>query len=155
MGGRATRTWRGRLLFCEALGFSSLAATPAAFGQEVSAADKATARQPAGEGIKKNQAEDAEGALKDVEKAQALYEAPTQLLYIACSQAKLSKLVEAAETYRELGRAQLAEAAPEALAQAQADGAKELKDVESGISLLTLDATPEDAEWHQDAGHSG
>src|SRR5688572_3828355 len=78
-----------------------LAPAPA-FAQ--SAADKATACTLATEGIKLFRANKFAEALDKLQRAQALYDAPVHLLYIARSQVKLDKLVDGSETYRRLIR---------------------------------------------------
>lgn len=108
-----------------------------------SAADKATARELAAEGIKKFNAGDAEAARTLLEKAQALYDAPIHLLYLARSHEKLGSLVEAAEAYRLLIRAKLHADAPAVFRQAQEDGAKELERLEPRIARLTITVQPE------------
>src|ERR1700759_5347182 len=72
-----------------------------------SAADKATAREAATQGIGLYRAGKYADALDRLKRAQALYDAPVHLLYIARCQAKLGQLVEAAENYRLLDRYKL------------------------------------------------
>lgn len=114
-----------------------------AFAQ--SAEDKATARELASEGIRRLKNGDAAGALVKLEKAQALYDAPVHLLYIARAHVDLGQLVEGAETYRLLARAKLAEDAPTVFHDAQREGEKELASLEPRIARLTVEVTPEDA----------
>ncbi|HEV8245254.1 MAG TPA: hypothetical protein VGP93_05780, partial [Polyangiaceae bacterium] len=64
------------------------------------------------------------------------------LLYIARTQAKLGKLVEAAETYRRLVRVKLEGAAPEASEQAIDDAKKELAELEPSIPSLRVEIAP-------------
>ena len=109
-----------------------------------SAADKATARELASEGIRKFKAGDATGALYQLEKAQALYDAPVHLLYIARAHVALGHLVEGAETYRLLVRAQLASDAPAVFLDAQSDGEQELEQLEPRIGRLIVDVQPEE-----------
>jgi hypothetical protein len=106
-----------------------------------SAADKATARTLATEGIKLFQAGRHAEALDRLQRAQALYDAPVHLLYIARAQVKLDKLVEGAESYRRLARAQL-EAGAAAQKQAVEAGAQELTELEPKIPTLRLDVQP-------------
>ena len=70
-----------------ALVVACLLVAPAAFAQ--SAADKATARQLASEGIELYQKGSYAEALDKLERAEALFDAPVHLLYIARTQAKL------------------------------------------------------------------
>lgn len=110
-----------------------------------SAADKATARQLATEGIKLYRAGKYADALDKLQRAEALYDAPVHLLYIARSQVQLGKLVEGAETYRKLARVQLEAGAPPAFKEAQDAGGPELQKLEPRIPALKLDVQPADA----------
>ncbi len=111
-----------------------------------SAADKATARQLALEGVQQYQAEKWAESLDRMQRAQALYDAPVHLLYIARAQVKLGRLVEGAETYRRLARTVLPADAPEAFKDAVATGQRELPEVEARIPRLRIDVEPTDAE---------
>jgi hypothetical protein len=109
-----------------------------------SAADKATARELAADGIKKFKAGNPRGALKSLQKAQALYDAPIHLVYIARAQTQLGMLVEAAESYRSLARVQLGPDAPDVFKKAQREGHDELLELEPRIARLTIDIDPEE-----------
>lgn len=111
-----------------------------------SAADKATARQVATEGIELFRQEQYEKALDRLRRAQALYDAPVHLLYIARCQEKLGQLVEAAETYRSLARYELDDDAPAAFVSAVDSGKKELEALEPRIPTLQVTVEPKDAE---------
>ncbi len=76
------------------------------------AADKATARKLATDGIELYQAGKYPEALDRLERAEALFDAPVHLLYIARTQSALNVRVEAAETYRKLVRVKLDAARP-------------------------------------------
>ncbi len=106
------------------------------------AADKATARKLAGEGIELYQAGKYSEALDKLERAEKLYDAPVHLLYIARTQAKLDKPVDAAETYRRLIRVKLEPDAPEAFREAVDDAKKELPEVEAVVPTLRVEVTP-------------
>jgi Tetratricopeptide repeat/PEGA domain len=110
-----------------------------------SEADKATARDLATKGIELYRQGKYKDALDRLERAEALYPAPIHLLYIARSEAKLQKLVEAAETYRQLAKWKLDANAPQVFKDAQASGQKELTDLEPKIPALNLDVTPKTA----------
>lgn len=127
-----------------ALGTPALLSAPDARAQ--SAADKATARQLAIDGIKAYEAGDYPTALDRLQRAQALYDAPVHLLYIARSQVKLGMLVEGAETYRRLSRVQLGADAPKAFLDARQSGAKELPAVEPRIPTLIVNVAPSGVE---------
>jgi hypothetical protein len=111
-----------------------------------SAADKATARQLATQGVELyGQGKFAE-ALDKMQRAERLYDAPVHLIYIARAQVKLGKLVEGAETYRRLARTQLGSGAPEVFQQAVADAKTELAALEPKIPALRIEVEPADAE---------
>ncbi|HMA93343.1 MAG TPA: hypothetical protein VKP30_11700, partial [Polyangiaceae bacterium] len=111
-----------------------------------SAADKATARQLATEGIQLFQKERYTDALDKLERAESLFDAPVHLLYIARSQAKLNHLVESAEAYRRLVRTELSANAPQTFKDAVADGQKELTEIEPQIPSLRVQVTPANAK---------
>lgn len=107
-----------------------------------SAADKATARELAVAGINEFKQGSYESALDKLERAQQLYDAHVHLVYMARCQAALGKLVEAAESYRELARKPLPKDASDAVRQAQEDGAEELTALEPRIPKLRIDVVP-------------
>ncbi len=111
-----------------------------------SAADKATARQLATEGIQLFQQSRYGEALDKLERAQALFDAPVHLVYIARCQVKQNKLIDAAENYRRLIRTQLGPDAPAAFRDAVASGREELTQIEPQIPSLRLLITPADAK---------
>ncbi len=111
-----------------------------AFAQ--SAADKATARKLATEGIALFQKGDIAEALDKLERAQTLYDAPIHLLYIARAQVKLNRLVEGTETYRKLTRVELLPGSPQTFVDAVADGRRELPEVEPKVPTLRVDVVP-------------
>jgi hypothetical protein len=110
---------------------------------ETSAADKSAARQVATEGIQLFNAEKYEDALDRMRRAQALYDAPVHLLYIARAEAKLGLLVEASEHYRQLDHYTLPPNPPEAWSAAVEDGRKELAAVEPRIPKLRVMTEPQ------------
>jgi len=134
----------GKRFFLGSTLAASFLLAPPAFAQ--SAADKATARELASSGIKKFKAGDAAAAVKNLKKAQALYDAPIHLLYLARAHAELGELVEAAEAYRLLGRSELSSNAPRVFVQAKTDGAKELEKLEPRLARLTIEISPDEIE---------
>jgi len=136
---RSGLTWLSTLAFC---GGCLLA--PPSFAQ--SAADKATARQLAVQGIKDFEAGKHAEALDQLERAQQLYDAPVHLIYIARAQVKLGRLVEAAENYRALALLQLGPKDPRVFRDAVADAKKELPELEPRIPKLRIEVEPADAE---------
>jgi len=111
-----------------------------------SPADKATARKLATDGIGLYTKGEYVEALDRLQRAQALYQAPIHLLYIARSQVRLGKLVDGAETYRRLLRTQLDNDAPRAFKDALSAAQRELADLEPNIPTLRIDVTPANAE---------
>lgn len=134
----------GRAVFTGLLGATTLGAsfTAARPALAQSAADKATARQLATEGIELFKAGKIPEALDKLQRAQQLYDAPVHLIYIARSHAQLGQFVEAAEAYRKLVRTQLPDNAPAVFKDAVADAKKELPDVEPKIASLRIDVEP-------------
>jgi hypothetical protein len=111
-----------------------------------SAADKATARKLATDGIQLFQQDRFADALDKLERAESLFDAPVHLLYIARCQVKLSHLVEAAEAYRRLVRTELSAQAPQTFKEAVADGQKELPEIEPKIPSLRVEVVPANAK---------
>lgn len=124
----------------------ALAAQPAL---AQSAADKATARQLATQGIQYYQQGKHAEALDLLQRAEQLYDAPVHLIYIARTQAALGKVVEASETYRRLVRTDLPAGAPQAFKDAVSDAQKELQQLEPKIPSLRIDVVPSDAKGLQ------
>jgi hypothetical protein len=126
-----------------------LGITTSAVAMGQPAADKATARQLATQGIQYYQQGKHADALDLLQRAEQLYDAPVHLIYIARTQAALGKLVEASETYRRLVRTDLAAGAPQAFKDAVADAQKELQQLEPKIPSLRIEVTPTDAKGLQ------
>lgn len=125
----------------------SMTMSAAALGQ--SAADKATARQLATQGIQYYQQGKHAEALDLLQRAEQLYDAPVHLIYIARAQAALGKLVEASETYRRLIRTDLPAGAPQPFKDAVSDAQKELQQLEPKVPSLRIDVAPADAKGLQ------
>ena len=126
-----------------AVGFAGASVSlclPEAFAQ--SAADKATARTLATEGIKLFRDAKYAESLDKLQRAQAMYDAPVHVLYIARCQVKLDKLVEGAESYRRLVRMPLDANAPAAFKEAIESGTKELEEVEPKVPALRVEVEP-------------
>lgn len=109
------------------------------------AANKATARTAATEGIKLFREQRFAEALDKMQRAQALYDAPVHVLYIARCQAELGQLILAAESYRNLSKTQLPADAPDAFERAVQDGTRELRELEPRIPSLLVRVVPTDA----------
>ncbi|MCC6213878.1 MAG: PEGA domain-containing protein [Polyangiaceae bacterium] len=111
-----------------------------------SAADKAAARKLATDGIERFNERKFPEALEKLERAQALFDAPVHLLYIARCQVELGKLVEGAETYRQLARVRLPPGASQAFEDAVAAAGPELKAVEPRVPAVTVVVAPAKTE---------
>lgn len=121
----------------------ALAPRPALAQAQLSEAErKATARTLFADGAKAQDAGKYADALVLFEKAQKLYDAPTHLLHIAQCQVMLGKLVQAAETYETLKRAQLGPGAPEVFVQAKAQAEAELPGIRARIPTLKVELSP-------------
>lgn len=107
-----------------------------------SPSDVAAARKLAQESIELYDARDYRGALEQMQRAEALFDAPIHLLYIARSQQKLGQLVEASETYRKLVRFPLEAGASQTSKDAVESGQRELPQVEARIGALRIEVTP-------------
>lgn len=107
-----------------------------------SAADKATARGLAREGIDLFKAGKFAESLDKMQRAQELYDAPVHLIYIARCQDKLGLVVESTETYRRLVRLTLADSEPDPFKQAVADAKKELPLVEPKLANVKILVEP-------------
>lgn len=103
---------------------------------------KATARSLFTQGVKEQDAGHFADALPLFEKAQKLFDAPTHLLHLAQCQVMVGKLVEAAETYETLKRAQLAPGAPDVFIQAKTQADAELPGIRARIPSLKVELSP-------------
>jgi hypothetical protein len=90
------------------------------------------------------QGKHAEG-LPMVEQAEALFHAPTHLLWIARGRAGMGKLIEAKESYKKLVDEQLPAGASDAFREAQATGSTELSEVDKRIPKLVVRPRPANA----------
>lgn len=103
--------------------------------------ERAGARVAGREGVEAYQRGDYEKALELLERAQSLVDAPTHLLFIARSQVKLGRLVEAREAYRKILVMNLPPSAPEAFRAAQEAAPGELEEIEARIGQLKIEVT--------------
>jgi len=106
-------------------------------------ADKDAARNLFKEGYELQAAGRYAEALERFKRSEQVYPAPTALLHIAECEAQLQRLVEAAETYRELTRQQLPAGSPPPFVAAQAQGAAELQQIEPRIPHVRITVAPE------------
>jgi hypothetical protein len=84
--------------------------------------------------------------VNDLKRAQALYEAPTHLLYLGRASTQLGHLVEAAEYYRALARMDLDEASSRLFRESQNAGAAELEEILPRIAQLSVNVFPAELE---------
>lgn len=122
----------------------ALAAPPPKKEKEKDPKDKA--RELAKDGIKAYDANDPTKALELLTEAEGLFHAPTHTLYIARSQAKLGKLVEAKATYQKLAAEDLGTKPPEIFVKAKESGKTELAALESRIPKIGIEVVPADAK---------
>lgn len=101
-------------------------------------AELAGARASATAGAKAFSQGDYKKAVDMFKRAEELVHAPTHLLYLARSYAKLGRLVDAAETYRKITREKLAADAPDAFKDAQGKANTELAALEPRVPSLTI-----------------
>lgn len=93
------------------------------------------------EGLAKYDAGDFKGALEKLDRAYALYPAPTLGLYSARALAKLGRLLEASRRYLVVSRATLEADATDQLKQAQADATSEHGMLQKRIPVLRVEVT--------------
>ncbi len=139
MGAMLRRPFPLRCWVLPSLLVVNLVSSPA---EAATAADKATARTLAMEGVALFQKGDCKQAVERLRRAQQLYPAPVHLLYIARCQVDGGQLVEASETYRELARAKLDADAPPQFREAVREGQRELAALQPTIPRLRIEVTP-------------
>lgn len=103
-----------------------------------SAQDLATARKLAEQGGELFDAGRYADAIERFQRAEAFFHAPTHVLMIARAHAAKGALVEAQETYNKLLRERLADGAPPAFVNAQADGQRELEKLQPRVPTLEV-----------------
>jgi len=125
-----------RSLFClNVAAVTLMTATPARAQTD---SERAAARSAAQAGDKAFKAQRYEEAAMYFARAEAIMHAPTLLLFLARSQAKLGQYVKARESYIKVLRERLAPDAPSAFVAAKQSASVELPDVEAQIATLTL-----------------
>lgn len=105
-------------------------------------ADRAAARSLAEAGIAAYKRGAYAEALEKLQRAEALYDAPTHLLYIGQSQEALGQLVEASETYRKLTLVTLPPGAPPAFQNAQTTAGERLHELAPKVPKLVVEVQP-------------
>lgn len=115
---------------------------PLVVAQETNAEAKAAARELAIEGITAAQAGKCADALPQLERAEALYHAPTILTWIGDCQIQLGRLVAGTETLNQVVRERLAPDADPAFHEAQARAATLLSQTKPKIARLTIEVEP-------------
>jgi hypothetical protein len=125
------------VLFCLSLLVLTLSSSVSAQGET----PREQARAIGEEGLTKYDAGDFKGALEKLDRAYALYPAPTLGLYSARALVKLGRLLEGSRRYLEVSRATLEADATEQLKQAQADATAEHGVLEKRIPVLRVEVT--------------
>jgi len=100
--------------------------------------ERATAREAASSGLSAFQAGHYGEAADSFSRAEQLVHAPTHLLYLARSQAKLGKLIAARENYLKIEREVLAPNAPKAFSDAKTAAEAERGAVEARVAYVTI-----------------
>lgn len=113
---------------------------PHAMGQ--SAENKAAARNLGIEGIKLADAGNCEGAVEKLQRAEALYHAPTILGRLGECQVNLGRVVEGTENLNRVVREPLPSTAPDAFVKARERAQKVLDSAVSKIGRLKIIVTP-------------
>ncbi len=138
--------WPVALAGILAVGVTSAAAPPVAAAPTTKPKDpKDQARELAKDGIKAYDAGDATKSLELFTQAEGFFHAPTHTLYIARSQAKLGKLVEAKATYLKLAAEDLGNKPIEIFAKAKESGKTELAALDARIPRIGIEVVPADA----------
>jgi hypothetical protein len=103
------------------------------------AEERAGARSAADQGYDAFQRGEWERALDLFGRAESLVHSAMHLLYVARSEARLNRLIEAQEAYLRVVRQALPEGAPAALSQAQQEAARELAALEPQIPFVSIE----------------
>lgn len=140
-----TRPGFNRALQSAFLAFSLIFLSRGVFAEEVSAENKAAARDLARDGIKLAQEGKCEEALNPLSRAEALYHAPTILTWIGQCQIEMGRLVEGTETLNRVVREKTADDAPEAFKQAKERAGSLIESTRPKIAKLTINVEPKDA----------
>lgn len=125
--------WR----FTLALAAGLMVASPS-FARPDSDRDRAAARSAADAGADAFDQAQYERAIELFERAEQLVHAPTHVLFIARSLAKLGRLVEAHEAYMKILNEQLAADAPKAFKSARSQAEDEVGSVEARLAHVTV-----------------
>lgn len=128
--------WRS-LPFALALVFSSGSALAQPKKNPIAAAKK-EAIVLADQGVEAFRSAQYQEAIESFKRADRLFHVPKFLLYIARSQAKLGKLIEAKATYQGVVDEKLLSYAPEEFFAAQADAQREMVELEKRIPTLKI-----------------
>ncbi|HEX8790432.1 MAG TPA: hypothetical protein VF765_05730 [Polyangiaceae bacterium] len=125
-----------------------LAWSPPARAQ-VSDAERAAARDLFKQGDELQRAGKFPEALDKFQRAEQVIHAPTNILRIAECQAAMGRLVEAAESYRQVTHFQLSPTSPPAFQSAIDQAKGELAQVEPRVPKVTVQVTPPPAQGSQ------
>lgn len=103
------------------------------------AEERAGARAAADQGFDAFQRGEWENALDLFGRAESLVHSPMHLLYVARSNVRLNRLIEAQDAYLRVVRQPLPAGAPAALAQAQQEATRELEALEPKIPFVSIE----------------
>ena len=111
----------------------------ARFGFCQTAEERAGARAAADQAYDAFQRGEWESALDLFGRAESLVHSPVHLLYVARSNARLNRLIEAQEAYLRVVREPLPSGAPAAVTQAQQEATRELAAIEPQIPIVSIE----------------
>jgi hypothetical protein len=114
--------------------------------EEVSAENKAAARDLATQGIRLAQDGKCDEAIPKLVRAEKLYHAPTILTWIGQCQIQLGRLVEGTETLNRVVREDIDDNSPEAYLAAQGKAKGLIAEAQPKIARLTIEVEPEGIE---------
>ena len=145
MHARFTSTFPRVVLFSATLLAAAALPAVARAQQQVSDADRNTARDLYNEGYKLQQQGKYAEALDRYQRSISVYSAPTTAFRIAQCRAALGQLVEAAEELRAVANAQLPAGSPDAFVKAKQEATTELASIEPRIPKLKINVVPANA----------
>jgi len=141
------RNWQRSIGLALASTLTSALIAPAAFAQEQPQAENVAAARSLGtQGIKLADAGDCKGAIEKLERAEALYHAPSILGRLGECQIKVGQIVAGTENLNRVVREELAATAPKAFRDAQTRAKGVLNTALPKIARLTVKVEPTDAK---------
>jgi hypothetical protein len=144
---RRVGKWQRSIALVLASTLTSVLVSPAALAQEQPQAENVAAARSLGtQGIKLADAGDCKGAIEKLERAEALYHAPSILGRLGECQVKVGQIVAGTENLNRVVREELAATAPKAFRDAQTRAKNVLNTALPKIGRLTVKVEPTDAK---------